>query len=592
MNGFDVLHIKSAVKNRSHFKWDRHHLTTSDFGQIMIPFNEEMVPSDDYNQIKANSFARCAPLVKPTYGKCDFKTAAFFVPYHQIAEDADAWINGQMDWQGQSPIQRVVTAGAIMSFLSSHSSVVESVDDADFTVVLSSSTLTIEYHSLDALGRYYLKILNSLGYSLPEKVDWRANSQWRSHGMNVKYSAYPLLAFFKAYNDWMSQSQRFNTSALSSVLLNIRQGKDDSVHGFEAQTGLLNSSCLETLFSSLKLNYDNDYFTSAWQNANTPLQQSSNKVPVIPVTSLGFGQPNLANLTKDFTVVQVQSGATQGKTDISALALQFLKSFDNWVRRNNYAGSRDVQQTYARFGIKTDDYRTHYAHLLKTTSSPLVVGDVTATADSVDVPIGDYAGKAIVSDDTVYSYQSSDHGLFIVLAWMSIKPMNAFGIDRKVMRTSPFDYFTPEFDGIGADPISMDEVFINPKILPSEDSSRGDNVFGFTERYNAYRCGYRDQITGDFRIFADMDVWHFGRDLSLLRKNNQLVAQSDSMNTLPQVNSEYNRIFSVAGSESPDHFYFTFRFDVDCVRPMMNFNEVVGLGVGDTSVPRNGNTLN
>ena len=591
MNGFDVLNVKSAVKNRSHFKWDRSHLTTSDFGQIMIPFNEEMVPSDDYNQIKANSFARCAPLVKPTYGKCDFKTAAFFVPYHQIAEDADAWINGNMDWQGQSPVQRKITAEGLYFCLSSFSTVVDNVDAADFTVVLSSSTVTIEYHQFTALGRYFLKLLNSLGYSYPMKVDFRANSDWRTRGSKVTYSAYPLLAFFKAYNDWMSQSQRFNTSVLSSILLNIRQGKDDS-HGFDASTGVISADCLKAMFAQIKLNYDNDYFTSAWQNANTPLQQSSNKVPVIPVSSLGFGQPSLANLTKDFTVVQVQSGATEGKADISAIALQFLKSFDNWVRRNNYAGSRDVQQTYARFGIKTDDYRTHYAHLLKTTSSPLMVGDVTATADSQDVALGDYAGKAIVSDDTVYSYQSSDHGLFIILAWMSIKPMNAFGFDRKVMRTSPFDYFTPEFDGIGADPIPLDEVFVNPKIVPSQDVSRGDSVFGFTERYNAYRSGYRDQITGDFRTFVDMDVWHFGRDLSELRKNNELVAQSDSMNTLSQVDSEYNRIFSISGSDSPDHFYFTFRFDVDCVRPMMNFNEVVGLGVGDTSVPRNGNSLN
>lgn len=77
MDGYDILNVKSAVKSRSHLKWDRRHLTTTDFGQIMVAFNEELVPGDDLNNVRGNFFARLAPLVKPTYGKCDFKTAAF-----------------------------------------------------------------------------------------------------------------------------------------------------------------------------------------------------------------------------------------------------------------------------------------------------------------------------------------------------------------------------------------------------------------------------------------------------------------------------------------------------------------------------------
>lgn len=588
MDGYDILHVKSAVKSRSVNKWERRHLTTSDFGQIMIPFNEELIPSDDVNSVKGSFFARLAPLVKPTYGRCDFKTAAFFVPYHQVAEDADAWFDGLRDWQGQTPIQRTITAGNIYSYFFDFWLFDGSEDHYDFCERESDGRLS--YFVLQHEGRYFLKILNSLGYSLPSRVDLRTGSYWNTTGSRKKYSAYPLLAFFKAYNDWMSQSQRFNTSALSSFLLNVRQGK--STDGFVSSTGEITDSGLNILFSNLKLNYDNDYFTSAWQNANTPLNQDTNKTPVIPVNSLGFGQPSLAPLTKDFTVVQVQSGATQGKADISSLALQFLKSYDDWIRRNNYSGSRDVQQIYSRFGIKTDDYRTHYAHLLKTTSSPLMVGDIMATADTEGAALGDYSGKGIISDDCEYSYKSSDYGLFIVLSWISVKPMNAFGIDRKVLRTFPFDYYQPEFDGIGADPISVDEVFVNPKIDPDVDASRGDDVYGFTERYNAYRSAYRDQITGDFRYYKDMDVWHFGRDLSDVLKDRELVAQSDTMNTLVPVDNEYDRIFGTITNDSPDHFYFTCKFDVNMVRPMKNFNEITNLGVGDTEVPRNGNTLN
>lgn len=593
MDGFDVLNVKSAIKSRSHFKWDRRHLTSSDFGQIMIPFNEELVPGDDLNSVKCNFFARLAPLVKPTYGKCDFRTAAFFVPYHQVAEDIESWLSGNNTWMGSTPLLRYFTALELFNFVNgSVCSATGSASAYDFIQLNSSGSVI--YKKLTPAGRYYVKLLNSLGYMIPSKVDGQSGSYWNTTGKNVKYNALPLLAFFKAYNDWMSQSQRYNTSTLSTILLCIRQNK--TYTGYSPSTGSIGSAVLTSMFQSLKLNYENDYFTSAWQNPNAPLNQGWVNVPAIPVNSSGFGQPAIANVTTDFTVLNFQYSSSPSVAQLPALGLQFLKSFDDWVRRNNYSGSRDVQQIYSRFGIKVDDYKTHFAHLLKTTSSPLIVGDVTSTSDTVSgstgAALGDYSGKGIVSDECSYSYKSSDYGLFIVLSWISVKPMNAYGFDRKVLRTSPYDFYNPEFDGIGADPISYDEVFVDNKTNPASDSSNGNMVYGFTERYNAYRCGYRDQITGDFRYYNDMSVWHFGRDLTALRTSVNMVAQSDSMNTLAQVNNEYDRIFSAVTSDSPDHFYFTCQFDVDFVRPMMSFNEVARLGVGETSVPRNGNTLN
>lgn len=124
------------------------------------------------------------------------------------------------------------------------------------------------------------------------------------------------------------------------------------------------------------------------------------------------------------------------------------------------------------------------------------------------------------------------------------------------------------------------------------DGFDGDGVFGFTERYNAYRYG-RDNITGDFRDLrsnGDMNCWHTGRNLSLIRSVGNLVAQSSSMNTLPQTDSEYNRIFSVTSGDV-DHFYLTAHFSVDAVRPMLNLNQVADLGTGDSVVPRNGNVI-
>ena len=92
--GFDVLHVKSAVKTRNKLDLSRTHLTTMNFGEIVPLFVEETVPGDQIS-VSANYFSRMAPLVKPTYGKFQFKTVSGFVPYHQIADDADAWLAGK-----------------------------------------------------------------------------------------------------------------------------------------------------------------------------------------------------------------------------------------------------------------------------------------------------------------------------------------------------------------------------------------------------------------------------------------------------------------------------------------------------------------
>lgn len=578
MKGFDVLKVKSAVKAHNKMDLSRTHLTTMDFGQIVPLFAEETIPGDKFN-INAEYFSRMAPLVKPTYGKFSFKTVNAFVPYHQIAVDAESWIAGKTTWEGQTPVQRFITVGTLVDFIIDDiidEDVTATDDNVEFQYINSSGTTVKCVFSNK--GRYWVKILNALGYALPQGVDQRTTSIWYTTVRLTKLSAYPLLAFFKLYNDYMSQSQRFNSSQLSGLLYCIKYRKYAA--GFSDSTGEIYGAALNQMFSAVLLCYENDYFTSAWQSPNNPLNG------VESVNTMAIGGISGTTIKQDTTNNYINgiSGT------LAQRSLDFLKSFDNWVRRNNYSGSRAVQQIYSRMGIKTDDYRSHYAHVISTDKMPIQVGDVTATADSTNVPLGDYAGKGIMSGSKGFSIDVNDYGIILVLGYFTVAPMYSFGFDRKVLRNTPLDYYNPEFDGLGADAISLGEVWASP--IASGDTTLDTGVFGYTERYNAYRYG-RDQITGDFRNYhadGDMNTWHTGRNLAAIRKAGTLVAQNSAVNTLPQTDSEYNRIFSVTDS-SVDHFYMTARFNVDAIRPMMNLNQVVNLGEGDTAVPRNGNVI-
>lgn len=577
-----MLKVKSAVKARNEFDLSFDHLTTLNFGQIVPLAAIEVVQGGKY-MINGNFFSRLAPLAKPTYGKFQFKTVYGFVPYHQIADDADAWIGGKTVWEGTSPVPRYITLGNFAGFINTYCCTTTGAtsSNSQYTYVASNGTVT--YNLFTNEGKFFVKVLNALGYALPEGVNFVSGSTWyNGPRLSMKLNLYPFLAFMKLYNDYMSQSQRYNSSVLSSLLYKFKHGIADSTY-WTASTGSVNALGLYSMIQNLKLNYENDYFTSAWQSPNNAINSQESLTSVnIPGTTNVVA----SDLIDNYQNLPIASNIAR----LSQRALDVLRSFDSWVKRNNYSGSRAVQQEYSRFGIKSDDYRSNYAHVLNTESMPVQVGDVTSVADTQGAILGDYSGKGIMSGSKGAEITVDDYGILLCLGYFTVSPMNAFGFDRMVLRQDPLDYYTPEFDGIGADAISYGEVYTDPT-TDNTDTTHDAMVFGFTERYNSYRYG-RDKITGEFREFrgTGMDTWHTGRYLTGLRTSNQLVAQSSSMNTLSYDDSEYNRIFSVFSSDI-DHFYLTAKFTVKAILPMMNLNQVSGLGVGDTVLPRNGNTI-
>lgn len=589
MKGFDRLHIKDAVKARNKMDLQDDTLATMDIGQIVPLWSKELIAGDQFN-VNPRFFSRMAPLVKPTYGKFYFKQMNVFVPFHQVAYDVDAWFDGKTTWEGVTPDTRGFTYGTYQSFLmdAKISSAASGSSDADFAYY-SGSAQTLNYQKFTPFGKFVYKILTALGYTIPQGLNTYQQSTWYQAFISKRISALPLLCFAKAYNDYMSQSQRYNTSLLSTILREIKYNIQSTY--YNTATHNLTPSGLIAIFESIKLTYENDYFTSAWQWPNSPLNTlesvGTSQVPSSGVNNLA---PEIVN--SNYYGTQLQFGVSPTYGTFLQRSLDWLQAFDNWVRRNNYAGSRVVQQIYSRFGIKPDDYKSHYADIISTHTMPVQVGDVTATTMATSQPLGDYAGKGIMSGGKGFSYHAADRGLLMVIGWYTVAPMMAYGFDRSVLKISPFDYYNPEFDGKAIQPISYGEVYTDPTLSVAGDTSLDNQVYGFTEIFNEYRFG-RDRIIGDFRKYNNLDgmnTWHTGRLLSQVRAAGEMVAQSSSMVTLAQHSSEYDRIFSVTSGVDP--FYLTCMFDVSAVRPILSLNQVPNLGEGSINVPRNGNEVN
>ena len=275
------LHLKSAVQSHSRFDLSCHHLTTMDFGQIVPIFvQHEIVPGDSFN-IKNNVFARLAPLAVPTYGNCYFKTASFFVPYHQVAYDMEAFLAGDEYFNGKLANNRsvpyCVLLGTLLNLpkmarpetivpsdLSSIDSKYVYIDDgsdiSDLSVVYNDGSVSRFYrYRFTTLGRYYVKVLASLGYLFPTFV------VGESAGSEVytPCNLLPLLSYYKAYNDWMSQSAIYNNSRMTNILQKIRYSWDTYGNVYSDLV-----SDLSHLFEDTYLLYESNYFTSAWASPN------------------------------------------------------------------------------------------------------------------------------------------------------------------------------------------------------------------------------------------------------------------------------------------------------------------------------------
>lgn len=554
-------------------------LATAKIGQILPIFHREVIPGDSFN-VNTSVFARFAPLSVPAYVDLKLRTMTVFVPYHQLSEGCESFFDNQKKFRGVGnliptftlyDLTQMFTTGLNFCYAASP----DYADSFDFKI---RSGTNQAYYRFKPLGFYAWKVLASLGYNLPLHADWVNGSAENSTFGNRKLNALPLLAFAHAYNSYMSYSPYTNTSVLSTVLETIKRG---NASGGVAMT----YTQLQQILSSILLTYEDNLFTMSWNG-----DYSSG-----PLFDDQFTQVTKSFLNSSGNQVRYDEydGANSNLIDgyFSASQVRLLMKFDDYFRRSQYAGSKDIEQLYSRFGVKIDDYRCRYPYFLRETTQDVRIGDVTSTSDTASedgeqgAVIGSYAGKAISDGSSSFHFSSHDYGMLITLAWYQPRTMMFKGFDKECLRTSPFDFYTPEFDQGFQD--LLDQLEWTP-------ANYNDNVWltdphGAVPLYSQYLFA-NPQIVGDFRRYSDFDTWHFGRtDVTY-----SFSSQSDRLIYMPCTGTIYERIFNIVDTElqDADTIYLTIDNEVHASRPMKDYTGKVGLGDGDVDVSLNGTTLN
>lgn len=170
----------------------------------------------------------------------------------------------------------------------------------------------------------------------------------------------------------------------------------------------------------------------------------------------------------------------------------------------------------------------------------IIIQDVMATAQGDSIYVGDYAGKALASDDTpMFTYMCPDYGYIIPIVTVYPKASYYSGSDRMWTRSNRMDYMWEQFAYIGDQPMKNKEVWFS---WYDADIDWNEEIFGYVPQYHNERYS-NDIVSGQMRTL--WQSFHLGRKFTAA---SQVALNDDFITCTPDI----GRVFRV-DAEAGEH---------------------------------------
>lgn len=448
------------MKKRSKQSLSHFNLLTTQMGLITPIQCVDVLPGDSFMQDNS-VFIRTMPLVAPVMHPVHVEIRSFFVPLRIIWDD----------------FQDFITGGP---------------DGADTSV-----------------PPYF--VVNSENCKLGELNDYLGVPHQTLPGTHI--SSLPARAYSAIYNDY------FRDQDIDTELSISTSSGEDTV----------------TNFTLARADWRKDYFTLArpWEQkgpaAVVPISSGGGPITGLTATSTvkADGEFVLNNngirrsasdghLYQDPHVYAASSAYTRGlkvETSVSGTASfdigsMSISDFREAMQLQRFEeiralyGSR-YEDYQAVLGIKSSDARLQHPEYLGGGQRTIQFSEVLQTSEGEN-PVGTLRGHGIGALRTRRFLRFfEEHGFLITLLIVRPIAMYIQGLPRMFSRKTRFDYWQPQFEHIGQQPILNKELY--------SKSSNGDEIFGYGNRYNEYRHHYNG-VHGEFRNYY-ID-WHLGREFS------------------------------------------------------------------------------
>lgn len=269
-----------------------------------------------------------------------------------------------------------------------------------------------------------------------------------------------------------------------------------------------------------------DYFTSAlpWQQRGLALALPVTGTAVWQASTFPSGVSGDANLDVKNAAdprIMNSTGGVQNATNtlnafnantvnlttfnVSDLRTSF--QLQKWQERNARAGARYTEFLLSHFGEDVEDYRLQRPEYIGGCRVPVQISEVLQTSESNTTPQGTMAGHAMATGrESIGHYRCKEFGWIIGIMSVMPKAMYSQGINRQWLKTTRYDYYSPEFAHLSEQPVYRGELYADTLL------ANNTTVFGYQGKFNELRY-IPSQTMGLMRkgVATDISNWHLSR---------------------------------------------------------------------------------
>lgn len=522
--GFTQVELRKP--KRSMFDLSHESRVSSRMGRLTPIVCIETLPNDTFS-VSSEVLIKLAPLIAPMFHRLNLYVHYFFVPNRLLWEDWETFITGGRLGEAISapPVPPYQTILAILGEASGY---------------LDTGSLA------DYLGFPSIPDSESVNYSSGQKVDFM-----------------PFAAYFKCYMDYYR-----DRNYVSDTLFPLPMASGAQAGAWDKPLELYQRS------------WQHDYFTSAQTETQRgpevlmPLEGSGHLMQTNPpggsvsagniLVAGGLGQ----QVFTDDLGIPLQIDLDESDVSINdfrrAIALQ------QWMERNQLAGSRYSESIKAHFARTTSDGRLQRAEYLGGGKAVIKIDEVMTTSYSEDadtnvVPPANPSGSgSAYSTTNRFRYNCEEHGF--VIGILSVMPSSGYmqGVPKMFMGRRTFlDYPFPSFANLGEQPVYDYEIFANPFTTAGGAGNDQFSIFGYQSRYAEWKA-MESTAHGDFR--TTLDYWHLTRKFASAPNLGASFVEFDD--------TEQDRVFNVSGVDTLWMYIYN---QVRVVRSLPYFGVPAGL---------------
>nr|WP_311147914.1 major capsid protein [Prevotella pallens] len=570
----------------------------------------ECNPTEKFS-FKVDDFVRTQPLNTAAFARCKEYYHFFFVPYRSLWNHSDKFFtgvtNGDRMYERPSFVDKLTAnegnfvptsmpsfyldelhrllisqnkdLSAKLSAYSKDAKKVYKAGGANFVELLEKTKLDLSnltLSSYDALGYEYaygaFRLLHMLGYGIDDKGQvfhpYRQVSDKEPgdrSGLFDMESLDEVLSYFIPHN-----------LANPFRLLGYQRIYNDFYRNQLWEKPIPYTFNVDWCNSSTKLQLKN---TEVYQMCQLRYRHWTKDfyTGVYPTASYNEGIFNLPNYTNSKAEINKNNdGVSASAGAISTSDIRAMFALEKMLERTRAANGLDYSnQIAAHYGFKVPESRRDVAQFIGGVDNTIVINEVMSTANSsidgtskTGSVVGQVFGKGIgtMSSGRI-EFEAKEHGMIFCI--YSISPQ----VDYDARQFDPFnrkfkreDYFQPEFENLGYQPLIQSDVCFGG--TPLDGTKYGNTILGYTPRFSEYKTS-RDMLYNQFMTGGSLNAWTTPRNNYTNTKARLSVPDLliDPNVLYPIFGLKYN------GKSDTDQFLINSYFDVKAVRPMAVNNQ-------------------